>query len=567
MSETAGALGYLIARTLKNRVGRQLARVKSPRYALALLLGLAYLWLVFLRPDRQQSLRPTNPGTVITNLGGIGFAITVCWWWLKGGVASGLAFQPAEVQFLFTGPLTRRQVLGYKIVKAQVLLLFNALIWMVLMRRWGLGLTMPMRFVSAWAIFSTLGMHRLAAALTQTSPVTGARKAVYALLRVATAAVAATLLFAVASGLRSGAAGGGAMQAIADALGREPATWALAPFHFIVAPLSAASFAAWLPAVGLVVLVAAGHLLWVLAMAGVPFEEAAASASAELAKKISAFRERRAAGGFVSQPKSVKRTVLPLASSGAPWVAIAWKNTLSLTRMGAVRTILLLVAFAIVAGKLARDGGNAHTFAPAMPFLMLTGMFLLLGPRMVRNDLRQDLLQIALLKTYPISGAKMVAAQMVSPALVLTIIQLAVLLAGVIALPLAVLLQWGAVTFALGIVTVLLALVSLNGATIGIQNGAALMFPSWIRLGPDSGGIEAIGQNLLLTLLSLVALIVALIGPVAAGFVVRTLAENAGPAQWVAAVATGAVALMLETFGMVLALGNVFERTDPATIS
>ncbi len=47
MTGTAGALAFLITRTTRNRIMRQVARVKSPRYALALLVGIGYFWLVF----------------------------------------------------------------------------------------------------------------------------------------------------------------------------------------------------------------------------------------------------------------------------------------------------------------------------------------------------------------------------------------------------------------------------------------------------------------------------------------------------------------------------------------
>ena len=39
-----GPLRYLAARSTRNRLVRQLRRLRTPRYALALLLGLAYLW-------------------------------------------------------------------------------------------------------------------------------------------------------------------------------------------------------------------------------------------------------------------------------------------------------------------------------------------------------------------------------------------------------------------------------------------------------------------------------------------------------------------------------------------
>ena len=52
-----GAYAYLVARSLRNRLTRQVARLRSPRYLLALLLGLAYLSLIV----GQQHSAPTPP--------------------------------------------------------------------------------------------------------------------------------------------------------------------------------------------------------------------------------------------------------------------------------------------------------------------------------------------------------------------------------------------------------------------------------------------------------------------------------------------------------------------------
>ena len=38
-----GAYAYLVTRSLRNRLTRQVAQLRSPRYLIALLLGLTYL--------------------------------------------------------------------------------------------------------------------------------------------------------------------------------------------------------------------------------------------------------------------------------------------------------------------------------------------------------------------------------------------------------------------------------------------------------------------------------------------------------------------------------------------
>ena len=79
-----------------------------------------------------------------------------------------LAFQPAEVQFLFAAPLSRRALLCYKIARGQLPLFVSALIWVVLMQRWGLTLAAPMRF--ATAVMALTSSRRLVTPVASRSP-------------------------------------------------------------------------------------------------------------------------------------------------------------------------------------------------------------------------------------------------------------------------------------------------------------------------------------------------------------------------------------------------------------
>jgi hypothetical protein len=100
-----------------------------------------------------------------------------------------------------------------------------------------------------------------------------------------------------------------------------------------------------------------------------------------------------------------------------------------------------------------------------------------------------------------------------------------------------------------------------------IQNGAALLYPAWVRLGAGrSAGVEALGQNLLMTiafvaLLSLTLILPAIIGG-GAFLLLRDLLQDwaLGPA----AVLTLGV-MLFEAGLFVEWLGRIFERTDPAT--
>ena len=72
-----GALLYLLLCTARNRVLRQLRRVREPRYAVALLVGLGYLWLVLLRRGRPDPLAGAAAGDSALLASSVGVALLV----------------------------------------------------------------------------------------------------------------------------------------------------------------------------------------------------------------------------------------------------------------------------------------------------------------------------------------------------------------------------------------------------------------------------------------------------------------------------------------------------------
>ena len=53
----------------------------------------------------------------------------VLWGWIFGVERRVLSFTPAEVTFLFSGPVPRRGLVQYKLLRNQLLILFNSLLW------------------------------------------------------------------------------------------------------------------------------------------------------------------------------------------------------------------------------------------------------------------------------------------------------------------------------------------------------------------------------------------------------------------------------------------------------
>lgn len=563
------ALVFLSLRTARNRITKQISRLKTPRYAVAAVFGVGYMALVFGGGFSDSGAAGMNqPSISLSVVFAIGLAATVWFWWLGPPPLGALAFQPAEVQFLFPAPLSRRQLIGYRLVRSQLGLLITCVIWTVLARRWGTGASPLLRFASTWALLTVVGLHRIGAALVLAGPGRGARRAAQWVGRgVAAASAAVVAWYSIIPGLllwRDQGADAGFDRLVAS-LGSTPARFAFAPFRILVAPLTAESFDGWIGPFGLLVGIGVAHLVWVLGM-NVAFEEVAATAAANLARRVAAMKAGQGGIGAITAPKASKRTRLPLAPVGQPAVAIVWKNTLAFLRSGAFRTVMILTGFLLVAAQLASGNGDDRGSAPlALSLATFAVMSLVMGPRLVRNDLRHDLQSLALLKTYPLSGKAIVAAQIASPTALLVGFQVVLLVAAVVVFPGGGWLVDPATTVAAVAVTPLL-LVSLNGMSVAIQNGAALLFPGWVRLGADSGGFEAIGQNMLVTFGAFFVLVAAMVLPALVGAAAWYSLGAFTPLGIAGAGVAGSLVLGLEVALLIGALGRVFERTDPSAI-
>ena len=74
-----GAYAYLVVRSLRNRLARQLARLRRPRYLLALLLGLTYLYLVVVHQRPAPATPSLDPSRRAELLLASGVVFVVLW--------------------------------------------------------------------------------------------------------------------------------------------------------------------------------------------------------------------------------------------------------------------------------------------------------------------------------------------------------------------------------------------------------------------------------------------------------------------------------------------------------
>ncbi len=123
-----------------------------------------------------------------------------------------------------------------------------------------------------------------------------------------------------------------------------------------------------------------------------------------------------------------------LSASGNPAVAIIWKNLICLQRTLRFQDLLPLFLPSIVSGVVVGQVGLPDRgFSPALSIatvsFTIAVLMLLFGARIIRNDLRQDMLHIVALKTLPLRGHVIVAAEVLSAAIPVAVIQLVNVLA------------------------------------------------------------------------------------------------------------------------------------------
>lgn len=564
-----GAFWYLIRISMRNRLQRQASRLKNPRYAVAFALGLVYFWFFFLRNTRSARMDETTTSVMLA-FAGVAVLGYLAWSWVFGTDRTALAFTRAEVAMLFTAPVSRRSLILYKLARSQLGILVSVVIWSVILNRAGDPVASFMRSLGLWAAMSTLSLHRLGIGLWRAGATElgarGARRSLPALLVFVSAVSAVGWSFWSHWSWVSGAGDArGIFEAIIGITDLPPASIVFYPVRLVFAPVMLREPGPWAFAFMQSMLLLALHVWWVLT-SDAAFEESAAEASEHRAKQIEQMRARRG-GGVVVDVKSKRRT-LRLAATGAPAVAIVWKNALWMMRTSQLRA-LLIPPVMLLGGLLAfgiRDPKMGLVFAILCGVFIV--MLLVFGPMSMRNDLRSDLLHLPMLKTLPIPGRDVVLAQVMSGALSLVVSQM--LLTGV---------AYIGLTFAPGTspvpAQVLVAcaiasplfLLALNAANFTLHNGMALLFPGWVRLGERGpGGVEATGQMMLTSIATLVALALLLVVPaLAGGLGYLAFSTEMGTGVLVGLLVAAAV-LAAETWFMIAGLGRAFESVEPAQI-
>ena len=566
---------FLTLSTMRNSLRVRLRRLRQPRYAIALLLGVGYFTLIFGRPFFVDGGRRDTgfeaiavDGRLIAQAIGSAtlFALLALPWIFPSKQRAALAVTQAEVQFLFTAPLSRRRLIRYKLLRSMVGALISSAFLTVVMRPDSVMQALA-RFLGTALIIALINLHYTGIAL-HCRPA-ASDNAATRIRRWLPSGVALALIGLVAWDLMArwpdpGAfgAGGAWVSEVAQLLASGLTGIVLWPFRAMVALPLAESAMAFVLALPWPLLAIALNYLWVIGT-DVPFEEA----SAELADKIA--RIRREGFKALRKPKAATPTPFSLAPHGLTETALLWKNLITMRRSLSWLTVLPFFPFLIAMGMaMTVTNGESASRADAITVMLMiiAGMTVILGPMVLRTDLRQDLPNLAILRTWPVRGATLVRGQLLAPAIVLSavvwmtlvaIILFSMLGSSEIGMPQRLSYFLAAATAAPGVILVQLL----------IQNGLAVTFPSWVTAGPPRGGVDAIGQRMLLILVGMVGLVLGILPAVLAGgalaLVVRLVTGETSvvvPGIVAALVLVGEAALGSEL------VGSILDRTDVSAL-
>jgi Putative ABC exporter len=483
-----GALAYIALISIKNRVLMAVRKLKNARYLISALFGLAYFAMVFGRNigrnSKKFSLALGFDSMGMDIAAGIMFLILLAVWaWPVDD--AGVELSESEMQLLFSAPVTRRGILFYKFMRAQLPILISAVMTTVMMGRWRNALGM-------WFVFASLSLY-----MTMVQQMRARLRRMGVIFIVRLVAVMAIIAGVSWSTIHAGTFKTPLLQALTfiprffamAALPNVPLFWRLLSF-VVVAVLGALCFL-------------------VSASVDVDFEEGSMAISRRKANTITRQRSQQS-GQWIA----FKRLPPPfrLAATGAAEVAIIWKNLIASLRIGMMPIVILFTVMAfLVVFSFFVPAPAADAFGRCM--LVMCAVIPLLGANLFSQDLRLDITRIEYLKTFPMSGERLVAAEMAAPMIVMSLVELTFLAITALYLNFRVA-EGGIARFATpqNILCVFIFAVPICAILTVMRNAAVLLFPAWtIRSKEEPRGLVVTGQRLVVAVGNAVVLCVTLI--------------------------------------------------------
>jgi len=592
-----GVFGYLLRTSFRNRLTRRIRRLREPRYLVPFAVSILWFWNFVFRPiffgNRHfrvagMDMLPPDWREAFTFVIGLVIFIWIALLWILPDKKAALQFSPAELHFLFPAPITRRQLVQYKLLQAMIGIGFGSLIASFFFG--GARFTHAggwVRLFAFWLFFAIGHLHGIGASFVRTDLMeagwSGVRR------RAISIVVVLLFVFGVFLSARNAWMTVGyvlsawvrghrlpddvALVSTALAQAGSHGVGAILLWPFLALPRLLLSTRPdeflFYGAVGLVILLL--HYLWVI-HTDTSFEEASLEISQKAADRREARKRTRRTGGMLV----TKAAPFPwkLKPMGRPEIALVWKNAINVTRVTPIRALFALFAFLIgmvglVMARLAESHENPF-FWVGVVCVLIAAFTTVLGAIFLRNDLREDLFRIDSIKTMPLAGHQIVWGEVLGAWSALALIQVIMIVIATVCFVISGAEKFPEVSrawFCFGGAASLLVLPAITLAAVTLQNAMVVVFPAWVSLGNSRvRGFEASGQRILTMVGSVTALSLIVLPAAASGGVATwLLAPWIGPACLLVGAVIAAAWMWGEVvFGCRL-LGGMVDRLDPST--
>lgn len=465
---------------------------------------------------------------------------------ISSGRERALSFGPAEVNFLFSGPFPRRQLLAYKIVGALCVSLFTAAILTAAFRNHAMLLTAA--YGALVLALMLLQLFAMTVVLVGTS--IGAR--LYDRRRRWIAALVIVLALAA---LLESVFRGGEDNLLVRLEHSRAAALITQPFRWFVFAFTAKrlwpDFVVWAGLAASVDLI----LIGVVFSLDAYYLETAAAAGERLHARLKRLRAGIPIAGLVGP--TARRFRLPTF----PWLRgagpLAWRQLLTGGRQfGAILAVLFVMLIISIGPAIGARGSPTRLDVGAVlgSTVLVTAFFL---PMLLPFDFRGDVDRFDVLKSLPVSSSAVVAGQLFAPVAILSFVQWIAL---------------AAIQLVLGHPSIFLLLAApfalpVNWLIFAMENLVFLWFPARTAAATP-GDFQAMGRQVVISFGRLAGLMIILlvVGPLSGliGFVVYLLAGKAWQPGVAAGIVTAWLSLIAMAAGTVPILASAFRRFDVA---
>ncbi|MBZ0135209.1 MAG: putative ABC exporter domain-containing protein [Planctomycetes bacterium] len=559
------ALFYLAVRQSAGSLKYRLSRLKNPRYSLPAVLAIVYFWLSFGMPGlmpARESTRDADYAGMIRLFVGPGIGMLFLMGWLVATGRPAPAFTRPEAGQLFVLPLSRRDLVRYRLLRPQ-------LVFVVLGCFAALGslrsdsISPLFAFCGAFVILNLLAMNSMLAALVlnrmKRARLPSLVMYLPAMLIVAWVVVPVALNYSAPLEYD-----GTLREWISNLLSGGVAGIAHWPFQLLGGIALATDLARFGMALGAGAVWAVVLYIGCMVMVA-PFEEGALELAETTGRKVDAMRKGGALAASASRLKSARTSRLGLKPTGPAWRAIFWQTLVADWRVGPWRIGLIFAAVIAVAGVFA-DRISGNTALQTM-IIGLSGagviLLVMMGPRMLATGLHTELRRLPLLKSLPITGYGLLRGKSWAGGL-LVFGPGVLLMTGAFA-GASDLVNYKEFPYVVGALGAGLALLLPTAATmIALEASAVLMFPAWMTTAQSEPGFEQIGRNLLSLLVRMVLGSFMLIIPgglFAVGVAIGVVTDAIAPALAISGL-LAAIAMTAQLELLMWLMGKRYDRMD-----